>query len=57
MVLHKTLEPEEVLKAVAYFIRSEFPEEFDATITCKFIDDEGTVEIFVVKKTDDKYLC
>ena len=57
MVLHKTLEPEEVLKAVAYFIRSEFPDEFDATITCKFTDDDGTVEIFVVKKTDDKYLC
>ena len=51
LIMQKTLDPEAVLKAVAHFIRTEFPEDFDATITCKFIDDDGTVEVIIVEKS------
>lgn len=50
IIFHKTLEPEDVLKAVALVIKNQFPDNYQAEITCKFIDDFGSVEVCVEKK-------
>jgi hypothetical protein len=55
-ILHKKLEPEDVLRAVAFTVRNEFPNEYRAEITCKFVDDYGSVEVYVTEK-NNKNLC
>lgn len=59
LILTKTLTSEEVLKAVAYFITQNVDDDFEGSITCKFVDDESQeVEVYIVSKddSDDKVL-
>ena len=59
LILTKTLTSEEVLKAVAYFITQNVDDDFEGSITCKFVDDESQeVEVYIISKDDsnDKVL-
>jgi len=55
LIATKTLSPEEVLKAVAYFISQHVNEEFEGEITCKWSEEPGheqEIEIYIVENED-----